>query len=140
MKVHLPTGHKPRIEMVPLIDTFFLLLAFFISSVLTLEVVRGLPVELPGEGKSSQRLDPHRLLVTITEDHVIQLEGEAVTLEQLRARLEQRPDATHLKVGLRGDRNVAYEQIVEVLGVIQGAGVHQVSLLTRPESKSGKTN
>lgn len=134
----MPASHPAKIEMVPLIDTFFLLLAFFISSVLTMEVVQGLPVELPRAGGAAHRLDPGRLLVTITEAGLIQLEGKTLTLEQLRARLEQHPDRTSLRVGLRGDRGTRYEQVVQVLEAVQQAGVGRVLLLTRSESERRK--
>lgn len=135
MKISMPAGHRPRIEMVPLIDTFFLLLAFFISSVLTLEVVQGLPVELPRDIGAAHPLDPRRLLVTLTEEGLIQLEGETLTPEALRARLAGHPDRQALRVGLRGHRGARYERVVEVLEVVQQAGVSRVSLLTRPEGK-----
>ena len=130
----MPASHKAKIEMVPLIDTFFLLLAFFISSVLTMEVVRGLPVDLPRGGGSAARLDSHRLLITLTQDGRIQLEGETLTLESLRERLVRHPDRSNLRVGLRGDGAARYEQVVQVLEAVQKAGVSRVSLLTRPES------
>lgn len=133
----MPESHKAKIEMVPLIDTFFLLLAFFISSVLTMEVVRGLPVDLPNDRGASNRLDPDRFLVTITQGGLIEVGGDPVTVEGLQARLGSHPDRQTLRVGLRADRTVHYEQVVQVLEAVQRAGVSRVSLLTRPESKRG---
>lgn len=135
MKIQMPASRQAKIEMVPLIDTFFLLLAFFISSVLTMEVVQGLPVELPREGGAAHRIEPDRILVTLTENGLLQFEGEPVTSEQLRFRLEQSPRKGTLHVALRADRGTPYEQVVQALGVIQGAGVRRVSLLTQPEPR-----
>lgn len=132
MKIQMPVSRKAKIEMVPLIDTFFLLLAFFISSVLTMDVVRGLPVDLPRDEGASQRVDPDRLFVTLTEGGIIELEGTPVTLAELSARLEIHPKRPSLRVGLRADRTVHYEQVVQVLESVQQAGVSRVSLLTRP--------
>lgn len=136
MKIQMPASRHAKIEMVPLIDTFFLLLAFFISSVLTMEVVQGLPVELPREGGAAHRIEPDRILVTLTESGLLQLEGETVTREQLQLRLDHYPKKGTLRVALRADRGTAYEQVVQVLGVVQGAGVSRVSLLTQPETRS----
>jgi biopolymer transport protein ExbD len=47
MKVNVPRGRKTRIEMIPLIDIVFLLLVFFIYTMLSMAVHRGLPVILP---------------------------------------------------------------------------------------------
>jgi biopolymer transport protein ExbD len=138
VRVILPARRPVRIEMVPLIDTFFLLLAFFISSVLTMEVVRGLPVDLPRDRGAANRLAPDRLLVAITEGGLVELDGSPVTLEGLRAQLENHSKRQELRIGLRADRGARYEQVVQVLEVVQQAGVSRVSLLTRPGSKRGK--
>ena len=47
MKVNLRVAKKARIEMLPLIDIVFLLLVFFIYTMLSMAVHRGLPVVLP---------------------------------------------------------------------------------------------
>lgn len=135
MKLHRAVSRSPRIEMVPLLDTFFLLLAFFISSVLTLERVRGLPVELPRAAGARLPKDD-RLLVTVGAAGAIQLEAEPVTLEVLRLRLAGggRGGAAP-RVGLRADRATPYEWLVQVLAAIREAGVSQVSLLTEPGSE-----
>ena len=132
MKVHLPVVRKPRIEMIPLIDTFFLLLAFFISAVITMEVVKGMPVDLPkaGAGTSVQRQG--RLIVTVGQDGVVQLEGERVTLVALRERLSHHPGRSSLRVGIRADQSTSYRWLIQVLSVVREAGVERVTLLTQP--------
>ena len=47
MKVNLGKERKVRIEMLPLIDTVFLLLVFFIYGMLSMAVHHSLPVQLP---------------------------------------------------------------------------------------------
>ena len=135
MKVYLPAARRPRIEMVPLIDSFFLLLAFFMSSVLTLEVVRGLPVELPKAGEAIKLPAENRLVVTILSSGALQLEGESVSVESLRERLSAHPDRSSLRVGIRADQTVPYERLVQVLAAAQEAGVGRVTLLTAPEKR-----
>jgi biopolymer transport protein ExbD len=46
MKLHLKQK-SARIELIPLIDIIFLLLVFFIYSMLSMAVYRGIPVTLP---------------------------------------------------------------------------------------------
>lgn len=134
MRIYLPHRHPPRIEMVPLLDTFFLLLAFFISSVLTMEVVRGLPVELPRAG-GTRIPQENRWLITLGAGRTLQWEGELVTLERLQARLRTVPHPASVRVGIRAERRTDYEWLVQVLAAVQQAGVKSVSLLTDPDSK-----
>ena len=135
MKVYLPAPRRPRIEMVPLIDSFFLLLAFFMSSVLTLQVVRGLPVELPKAGEAIKLPAEDRLVITILSSGALQLDGESVSVESLRERLSAHPDRSSLRVSIRADQTVPYERLVQVLVAAQETGVGRVTLLTAPEKR-----
>ena len=47
MKVRKTRTHKARIELIPMLDTIFLLLVFFICAMLSLTVHRGIDVDLP---------------------------------------------------------------------------------------------
>lgn len=134
MKVYLPPLRRPRIEMVPLIDSFFLLLAFFMSSVLTMEVVRGLPVELPKAGASAPVSQQGRRVVTLGPEGQIQLDGEGVSVEELRNRLSSAPQRETLRVGIRADGETPYRSMVEVLSAVRQSGVARVTLLTAPDA------
>jgi biopolymer transport protein TolR len=130
MKIVVPSRRGADIEMVPLIDTFFLLLAFFISSVLSMSVLKGLPLELPS-ARSAERLKPEDLLViTVANDGQVQLDGTAVTLKELETRLQADTDPSTLRVAVRADRSVPTGQLVKVLSAVQGAGVRRAGLVT----------
>lgn len=137
MRIQIPHARQPRIEMIPLLDVFFLLLAFFISSVLTMETVQGLSVELP-YAQGSRIPQEKRLLLTISKGGQLQLERESVTLELLQKRLRGTPDPTSVRVGIRADRETPYEWVVQVLAAVRQAGVSRVSLLTEsPGEREG---
>ncbi len=121
---------KTRIEMVPLIDSFFLLLAFFISSMLSMSVIGGLPVELPTSTNAAKFESRDLRVVTIARNEQLQLDGEPVTLDDLPARLKADPHVSTLRIAVRTDRLVPAEQLLKVLGMIRGAGVHRVGLVT----------
>lgn len=123
--------------MVPLIDSFFLLLAFFMSSVLTMEVTRGLPVELPKASAGSTSSEEQRRVVTVTRDGGIQLDGEPVGLPGLKERLFSDPARGSLRVGIRADGGASYEAVVQVLAAVREAGVERVILLASPEGGKG---
>lgn len=133
MKVYLPPRRQPRIEMVPLIDSFFLLLAFFMSAVLSMEVVRGLPVELPKAGAAASLSQEGRRVVTIGREGRVQMDGETMGVEELVRRLSSDPLKESLRVGIRADENTPYRSVVEVLGAVRRSGAARVTLLTAPE-------
>ncbi len=135
MRVYVPVLRRPRIEMIPLIDTFFLLLAFFISSVLTMEVVGGLPVELPRSIGASKLPQTDRWVVTLGPEGVLQLEGSPVSLEELSQRLQIHPRREALRVGIRADRATPYPWLIQALEAVRGSGVGKVTLMTQPEGK-----
>ncbi len=135
MTLARPAIRKAHIEMVPLIDSFFLLLAFFISSVLSLSMIGGLPIELPSVAKTV-KLDPKDLVViTVTRDRQLQLDGQAVSLSGMTARLKADPRAASLRIAVRADRLVSAGQLLEVLGAVRGAGVHRVGLIANPTAE-----
>lgn len=137
MKVSRPAPRKARIEMVPLIDSFFLLLAFFVSSVLSMSILGGLPVELPTL-THTVKLDPKDLRVlTVARDGALQVDGDAISLEEMAARLQAGPGVSTLRVAVRADRAVPSGRLLEVLGAVRGAGVRQVGLVTHALADGG---
>jgi biopolymer transport protein ExbD len=129
MKIVVPSRRGAEVEMIPLIDTFFLLLAFFISSVLSMSVLKGLPIELP-LARAAERLKPEELrVVTVAPDGTVQLDDMTVTLQGMAAQL--RAQATPaLRVAVRADRALPTGRLVEVLSAVRGAGVQRAGLVT----------
>lgn len=131
MNVARPALRKTRIEMVPLIDSFFLLLAFFISSMLSMSVMKGLPIDLASASASS-KLEPRDVVVvTVAANGVLQLDGQLVTVEELSSRLRAKEPVSALYVAVRADRFVPAGQLLPVLGAIRAAGVARVGLVTQ---------
>jgi len=73
VKVALPARRKSRIEMIPLIDIVFLLLAAFIYATLSMAVHRGLPVALPASAAAEIEKNPV-LSVTMQRDGTVCLD------------------------------------------------------------------
>ena len=131
MKLSSPAQRKIRIEMVPLIDTFFLLLAFFISSMLSMSVLKGLPIELPRVGQATHLDQKEVVLITITREEQIQMEGEPAELHEIAGRLQgMSTPAANLRVAVRADRAVPTGRLTEVLEAVRLAGVRRLGLVT----------
>ncbi len=133
MKIRHLNTRPPRVEMLPLIDIVFLLLVVFIYTMLSMAVHKGMPVSLPtGEQVQPDKASP--ISVTVTLDREIFVNKVPVALEELKAFLEQHPEAdAETSILLFADRQVAYQQLFEVLERIRQSGLHRISLQAESE-------
>ena len=77
MKIAVPARRKSRIEMIPLIDIVFLLLASLIYATLSMAVHRGLAVALPAS--AAAEIEKKLVLsVTMQRDGSVYLDKEPV--------------------------------------------------------------
>ncbi len=128
-------NRRARIEMIPFIDIVFQLLVFFIYAMLSMVVHQGLKVELPGA--ATARLDKQDYVsITITKDNAVWLGGEAVSLQELPARVaELAAGRGERPVYINGDVRADLGVAVEVLDLLRQAGVEQVSFECREVSE-----
>ncbi len=124
---------RPRVELVPLIDMFFLLLAFFIFGVFSMTLQQGIVVDLPRAKTASVSQEP-ALTISLSADGALALDHEPITLDALAGALQQeqrrRRDAL---VVINADRQVAHGVVIAVLDAVRGAGLLRVSFQTAPE-------
>jgi biopolymer transport protein ExbD len=135
MRIRRDFSKKPRIEMIPLIDVVFLLLVFFIYSMLSMTVHRGLPVNLPTA--STATVDRETFItITLQRDGRLFVEDREVDTRTLPAFLiEQRKKNPKVQVYLRADREVSYQRAVEVMDLVRSAGIHKLALETQWEER-----
>ncbi len=133
MKVHLQTGKKIRIEMIPLIDIVFLLLVFFIYAMLSMAVHHALPVSLPTS--ASAKIDKELLLsVTIKSDGTLYVDKEPVGFDDLASVLRTKAAANeNTGILLFADRSLSYQNLFRVLDQIKMAGINRISLQAETE-------
>ncbi len=88
MKLRKPRRRRRgRIEIIPMIDVMFFLLATFMLASLSLQNLHSLAVDLP-RGRATQLQADKALTLTVTRDGDILLNETAVTLESLPATLQ----------------------------------------------------
>ena len=119
---------RPRVEMVPLIDMFFLLLVFFIFGVFSMTMQQGLLVDLPVAKTTSASQEP-TVTISLTVDGGMFVDQEPVSVEQLAFQLQQvhahRPATT---VVINADRQVPHGVVMTVLDTVRETGLQRVSL------------
>ncbi len=126
-----------EMNVIPYIDvTLVLLIIFMITAPL---ITQGVKVDLPkAPSEVLQPSENEPVIVSIDVSGKIYVDvGEkpeaSIDAETLVARIagvnKYRPDTEFL---VRGDAGVPYGRIVEVMALMQGAGVKDVGLLTEP--------
>jgi len=124
-----------EINVTPLVDVMLVLLIVFMVTAPLLTV--GVPVDLPKTKASQISDDQTPMVVTIKPDGEIALQNRIIGLEELLPRLEAVARAKpETRVFVRGDQNVSYGEVIEIMGRIQEAGFSRVALITKlPEEK-----
>ena len=132
-----------EINVVPYIDVMLVLLVIFMITAPMLS--QGVKVELPqADSTPIPQDDREPLVVSVdgTGAYYLSLGGPAdvpleadALLERMQTVLAAQPG---LAVYVKGDRFVAYGKVVEVMALIQGAGVPSVGLMTETPEASGE--
>lgn len=132
MPISLPNvKRKARIEIIPLIDVVFFLLATFVMVSMSMVKNQGLPVRLPSAATAVPEARKSSVTVTITEDGDVYLNKENLSLENLKIRLSAMKTDSDLKVFINADEHAFFGQAVEILDEIRSLGITKVSIQTR---------
>ncbi|NJL83625.1 MAG: biopolymer transporter ExbD [Chloroflexaceae bacterium] len=129
---------KPfEINIVPMIDIIFSILAFFIISTLFLTHSEGLSVNLP-QASTSQPQPSTEITVTIAADGQIFLNQKSITLENLQKRVRQQivPQKPTLVI-VNADEAVAHGRVVGVMDDLRQ--IKQVKLAIATTKQDNKT-
>lgn len=133
MRIQRRNLKKARIEIIPMIDTIFFLLVFFMISTLSMAQYRGMPVNLP-KAASGQQAPAESAAITIDNESRIFLNKEGVdqaTLGNLlRQQLEQNAD---LLVVINADDGVEHGRVVEVMDIARGANAAKMAIAVKPK-------
>jgi len=123
-----------EINVTPFVDVMLVLLIVFMVSAPLL--VNGVPLDLPETVAGSFGADTEPLTVSIVEDGRIAIREEYYPREEFSARLKAVGSAIEEGFGhrvvIRGAKTISYEQVLDILALIQQAGFHNVALASVP--------
>jgi biopolymer transport protein ExbD len=125
---------KARIEIIPMIDIMFFLLVFFIMITLHMIPNAGLKTQLPSSA-SALALPPPKVMVTLSTDGSMSVDGRVLSPAQLTSMLSARPDAPHTVVTIAGSKAAQIQDLVSVMDACRAAGVSQIALAAQPAAK-----
>ena len=127
-----PGGKKrARIEIIPLIDVIFFLLATFVLFTLALNKSNGVKVNLP-VSETGETFDPNGVTISVTDEGAIAWNQDLITLDEFQLRLvtyhNKEPDG---RILINGDEKAFFAQAIYVFDEARKAGFKKVLIETR---------
>jgi biopolymer transport protein ExbD len=127
MRTHAAT-FESNINVTPLVDVCLVLLIIFM--VVTPIINGDIPVHLP-KTANGERLAPEQLKITVNADGTVYVGAAALRAEQVASELHVMYEKEPLRpVAVRGDKSVAYGEVVKVLDAARAAGYRDVALVS----------
>lgn len=138
MKIGSPLPHKKaRIEIIPLIDIMFFLLASFMLASLSMIRLQSIKMDLPTATMAKRDFKPD--IVNISVDRVgdIFIEKKAVNIVELQSYLSNRfRENTNVPVYISGDKNATHGSVIRVLDIVRREGIQKVSFAIAPQGSN----
>jgi biopolymer transport protein TolR len=122
-----------EINVTPLVDVMLVLLIIFMVTAPLM--TSGVSVDLPKTDAKPINTDSQPLTVSINAGGKIFLQDEEVQLPELVAKLQAiAQNNQDRRIFVRGDKDIAYGRIMEVMGTITQGGFTKVALLAKQPS------
>jgi len=135
--MRLPRSHvkrRARIEIVPLIDIIFFLLATFVMVSLSMIKNEGVPLNLPTASTAVPQARQDSVTVSVTQTGEIFVDKVKMTEASLKDRLTLwKTNEADPKVFIHGDENVPFKFMMQVMDAARSVGIVKVAMQTRPD-------
>jgi len=134
MRLPAAAKKKARIEIIPMIDTMFFLLVFFMIATLSMTIQQGMPVSLP-TAESSTDTKKENVSLTLTREGKLYYNKEVITLEELKRRLtDLRQTSSDPTLLINADEHVPHGRVIKVMDLIRLSGITSMGIATQPSS------
>ena len=147
MGMQVPAGGRGRhtrrsqmadINVTPLVDVMLVLLIVFMVTAPLLTT--GVPIDLPKTSAQQIQGTDEPLEVSIDAQGRIYLQKTEVQLPELVARLSAiSKGAADRRIFVKGDKQIGYGRVMEVMGTINAAGFTKVALITEQPAQAPAT-
>jgi biopolymer transport protein ExbD len=134
MKIGSPLPHKKaRIEIIPLIDIMFFLLASFMMASLTMIKLQSIKMDLPTATAATRDFKPDILNISVDKLGDVYVGRTQVNLGQLQGILSNKYRLnTNVPVYISGDKDATHGSVIRVLDVVRREGIQKVSFAITP--------
>ena len=130
MKIHSPLPQRQtRLEIIPLIDIMFFLLASFMMVSLQMQKIRALKANLPTATLATSTVKPDIINLVVDRFGQVKADDKPVSIADLSAMLAKRYEAnTNIPVYITGTKDATHGSIIYVLDLVKRAGIQRVAI------------
>ncbi len=133
----IPKKHA-RIEIIPLIDIMFFLLASFMMVSLSQTTMKGMKVNLPTGSSGQTQSKKDYVSLSVDKDGYTYFDKEKIALEDVLPRLQKiystNPEA---KIFIRGDKEAIHGNVTRVIDRIRSSGFTKISFEIKSQASAG---
>src|SRR5437763_17077399 len=130
--------HKARIEIIPLIDIMFFLLASFMMVSLSQTTMKGMKVNLPIGSSGQTQSKKDYVSLSVDKDGYYYFDKSRIALEEILPKLKQvyrtNPEA---KIFIRGDQETMHGNVTRMLDQIRSSGFTKMSFEIKSKAGAG---
>jgi biopolymer transport protein ExbD len=132
-KIKIPVRKKARIEIIPLIDVIFFLLATFVLFTLSLNRIQSVPVDLPvASPPNPNQPPPESVTIQVSGDGALFWNRETIDMSEIPSRIAfYKTQTEDPRILIAGDEKARFGATVAVLDEVRKAGIEKFSVETR---------
>jgi biopolymer transport protein ExbD len=124
---------KARIEIIPMIDTIFFLLVFFMIASLAMTTAKGMPVNLPKASAATER-PVCKVVITLSESGAYFVDKTRVDFAGIRDTLARKlKDNPGAVVVINCDKAQSWEKGIQLADEAKRAGAKYLTIATEPK-------
>jgi biopolymer transport protein ExbD len=129
------TESEGRIEIIPLIDIMFFLLASFMLVSLSMVNLKSVKVNLPTATTATLETKNDFASISVDRDGAVYLDKQPIGPNELALRLNAWHHTNeNLRVFISGDQDVRYGAVIHVLDLVRSTGIQKVAFEIREPS------
>jgi biopolymer transport protein ExbD len=129
---------KARIEIIPLIDIMFFLLASFMMVSLSQTHMKGIPVNLPSGPPPTAQPKKDYVSIKVREGNVVTFDDRIIPPDQVLPQLYQMQQANpDIKVSISADGMAMHGDVITVLDEVRRVGITKVGYQIRTAAGGG---
>jgi biopolymer transport protein ExbD len=136
----LPAENEARIEIIPLIDIMFFLLAAFMLVSLSMVNLKSVKVNLPTATTATPDVKNDFVSLSVDRAGVIYFDKQPVGPNELTATLQSwRRTNENVRVFISGDTEARHGDIIRALDLVRSTGIQKVAFEIRETAPSAQT-
>ena len=121
---------KNKIDILPMIDIIFSILAFLIISSLYLTRMDTIPVDLPRASNAVNQKNKF-INVSIDKSGNIYINKNIILFEELKTKLLKFTDKSENLIVLNADKNLPYGSVIKVLDALRSIDDFKIAISTK---------